>query len=244
MKYRTAVMYMEIGCFVVCLSGWALVCSTLPTEYWNYSTNDQAVLTTSNFFSNLWKDCVSDSTGVSDCKEFPSLMALDLNIHMCRALVIMAIILSFFGAVLSLVGMKCTKIGGSDVANTRVTFAAGINYMVAGFCAMIAYSWYGNKIRKEFVNPNFKASKNEIGAAIFVGWGGSSLLIIGGFIFSFFAKMEGLQCRPTLQLESASCTPAQTRRTTIISLPLREASEGRKTRATMTLSRAPTDTYV
>ncbi|XP_023648894.2 claudin-10-like [Paramormyrops kingsleyae] len=244
MKYRTAVTYMEIGCFVVCLLGWALVCSTLPTEYWNISTLDQGVLTTANFFSNLWKDCISDSTGVSDCKEFPSLLALELNIHMCRALVIMAIILSFFGAVLSLVGMKCTKIGGSDVANARVTFAAGINYMVAGFCAMIAYSWYGNKIRKEFVNPNFKAAKFELGAALFVGWGGSSLLIIGGFILSFFAKKEGLRCRSTLQPEPTPCTPARTRRTTIISLAFKEASEGRKTRATMTPSRAPTDTYV
>lgn len=76
MKYRMVVMYVEIGCFVTCLFGWILVCSTLPTEYWTFSEVSDVVLTTSNFYSNLWKDCVSDTTGVSDCKEYPSLLAL------------------------------------------------------------------------------------------------------------------------------------------------------------------------
>ena len=76
MKYRTVVMYMEISSFVSCLSGWILVCSTLPTEYWTFSEVGTIVLTTANYYSNLWKDCVSDTTGVSDCKEYPSLMGL------------------------------------------------------------------------------------------------------------------------------------------------------------------------
>lgn len=28
--------------------------------------------------------------------------------------------------------MKCTKIGGSEIANARVTFAAGITYLFSG----------------------------------------------------------------------------------------------------------------
>lgn len=76
MKYRTLVMYMEIGCFVSCLCGWILVCSTLPTEYWTFSEVGSVVLTTSNYFSNLWRDCISDTTGVSDCKDYPSMLAL------------------------------------------------------------------------------------------------------------------------------------------------------------------------
>lgn len=76
MKYRTVVMYLEIGSFVSCLAGWILVCSTLPTEYWTFSEVGSIVLTTSNYYSNLWKDCISDTTGVSDCKDYPSLLAL------------------------------------------------------------------------------------------------------------------------------------------------------------------------
>lgn len=54
------------------------------------------------------------------------------DIHMCRALIIIAIILSFFGSILVLVGMKCTKIGGTEIVNARVTFAGGMNYLIGG----------------------------------------------------------------------------------------------------------------
>ncbi|XP_029315256.1 claudin-10-like [Cottoperca gobio] len=191
MSYRTVVMYIEIGCFVVCVSGWILVCSTMPTEIWTWSEVDSIVLTTSNYFSNLWKDCISDSTGVSDCKGIPSMLALNWDIHMCRALIIISIILAFFGSVLVLVGMKCTKIGGSEISNSRVTFAGGMNYLIGGLCSMTAFSYYGNKIRAEFQNPNYKAQKFEIGVGVFIGWGGSTLLVVGGLIYSIFAGMEG-----------------------------------------------------
>ena len=52
-------MYMELGCFVCCLCGWILVCSTLPIEYWTWSEVGSVVLTTGNYYMNLWKDCVS-----------------------------------------------------------------------------------------------------------------------------------------------------------------------------------------
>ncbi len=76
MRQRTVAMYVEIGCFLSCLSGWILICSTLATEYWTFSAVGSVVLTTGNYYSNLWMDCVSDTTGVSDCKYYPSMMDL------------------------------------------------------------------------------------------------------------------------------------------------------------------------
>lgn len=186
-------MYMEIGCFTVSVFGWILVCSTMPIEIWTWSEVDSIVLTTSNYFSNLWKDCISDSTGVSDCKGIPSMLALHWDIHMCRALIIISIILAFFASILMLVGMKCTKIGGSSIANARVTFAGGMNFLISGMCSMVAFSYYGNKIRADFQNPNYKLQKFEIGVGVFIGWAGSTLLVAGGLIISIFAGMEGCQ---------------------------------------------------
>lgn len=57
---------------------------------------------------------------------------LSAFLHACRALAVCAVITGFFGGVLTLVGMKCTKIGGSEIANARVTFAGGITYLVSG----------------------------------------------------------------------------------------------------------------
>jgi hypothetical protein len=67
----------EIIAFLVSISGWVLVSSTLPTDYWKVSTIDGTVITTATFWANLWKTCVTDSTGVYNCKDFPSMLALD-----------------------------------------------------------------------------------------------------------------------------------------------------------------------
>lgn len=70
-------MIIEIAAFLVSTAGWVLVSSTLPTDYWKVSSNDGTVITTATFWCNLWKICVTDSTGVSNCKDFPSMLALE-----------------------------------------------------------------------------------------------------------------------------------------------------------------------
>uniref|UniRef100_A0A4W5PC51 Uncharacterized protein n=1 Tax=Hucho hucho TaxID=62062 RepID=A0A4W5PC51_9TELE len=65
------------------------------TEIWTWSEVDSIVLATSNYLSNLWKDCTSDSTGVTDYKGIPSMFALNWDIHIRRALIITSIILGF-----------------------------------------------------------------------------------------------------------------------------------------------------
>ncbi|KAK2856769.1 hypothetical protein Q5P01_005504 [Channa striata] len=243
MKYRTVVMYMEIGCFVSCLCGWMLVCSTLPLEYWSFSEDGGNVLTTGDYYSNLWRDCVSDNTGAADCKDYPSMLALSGFLHGCRALAVCAVITGFFGGVLVLIGMKCTKIGGSEVANARVTFSGGITYSVSGVCGMITYSWWANKTITEFLDPQFVNMKNELGAAIFIGWGGSILLIFGGLVLSYFSGKEGLpsssQERPqrpstyvTARTRRTYMLPASSSRVTLVPPLLYEGRQSRTTRAT------------
>lgn len=58
------------------MSGWILVSSALAIEHWTWSEVGSVALTTGNYFSNLWKDCVSNSTGVSDCEEYTSMVDL------------------------------------------------------------------------------------------------------------------------------------------------------------------------
>ncbi|KAM9830046.1 claudin-10a isoform X2 [Syngnathus typhle] len=164
-------MATEIVAFLLSVSGWILVSSTLPTDYWKVSSVDGTVITTATFWSNLWKTCVTDSTGVSNCKDFPSMLALD------------AVCLGFFGAVLALLGMKCTKVGGSENIKTRLAVFAGFQYILSGLCCMTACSIYAHRITTDFFDPLFVAQKFELGAALFIGWAGSVLCILGGLIF-------------------------------------------------------------
>lgn len=90
-------MYIEIGCFVTCVVGWILVCSTLPMEYWTFSEVSSTVLTTNHFHSNLWKDCTSDSTGMVDCKAFPTLISLQRkSAYFCSYSAYLAVYQMFF----------------------------------------------------------------------------------------------------------------------------------------------------
>ncbi len=38
-------------------------------------------------------------------------------------------------------------------------------------------------------------SRFELGSALFVGWGGSALLVVGGFVYSITAGKEGCRSR-------------------------------------------------
>ncbi|XP_038673880.1 claudin-10-like [Scyliorhinus canicula] len=178
-------MTVEIVAFMLSVSGFILVSSTLPTDYWKVSSIDGTVITTATFWANLWKTCVTDSTGVSNCKDFPSMLALDAYIQVCRGLMIAAVCLGFFGFIFSLVGMKCTKVGGSDRIKGKITVCAGMLFIFSGLASVIAFSWYANRITAEFYDPMIVEQKYELGAALFIGWAGSSLSILGGAMFCF-----------------------------------------------------------
>lgn len=45
---------------------------------------------------------------------------------------IAAVSLGFFGAILALVGMKCTKIGGSKTTKARLTVLSGFHFILSG----------------------------------------------------------------------------------------------------------------
>lgn len=178
-------MVSEIIAFILSVAGWILVSSTIPTDYWKVSSIDGTVITTATFWSNLWKTCVTDSTGVSNCKDFPSMFALEGYIQICRGLMIAAVCLGFFGSIFALVGMKCTKIGGSDRTKSRITGFSGFIFILGGLCAVTGCSLYAHRITSEFFDPNFVAQKYELGAALFIGWAGSVLCILGGIALCF-----------------------------------------------------------
>lgn len=56
---------------------WLMVGVALPNRYWKVSTVDGNVITTSTIYENLWMSCATDSTGVHNCRDFPSLLALN-----------------------------------------------------------------------------------------------------------------------------------------------------------------------
>uniref|UniRef100_A0A8P4GJF3 Claudin n=1 Tax=Dicentrarchus labrax TaxID=13489 RepID=A0A8P4GJF3_DICLA len=67
----------EAFAFFLGFLGWLMVGVALPNRYWKVSSVDGNVITTSTIYENLWMSCATDSTGVHNCRDFPSLLALN-----------------------------------------------------------------------------------------------------------------------------------------------------------------------
>lgn len=62
--------------FFMAAVGLLMLGVTLPNGYWRVSTVHGNVITTNTVFENLWYSCATDSLGVHNCWEFPSMLAL------------------------------------------------------------------------------------------------------------------------------------------------------------------------
>uniref|UniRef100_A0A8C9K3B6 Claudin 7 n=1 Tax=Panthera tigris altaica TaxID=74533 RepID=A0A8C9K3B6_PANTA len=107
-------------------------------------------------------------------------------IQATRALMVVSLVLGFLAMFVATMGMKCTSCGGDDkVKKARIAMTGGGIFLVAGLAALVACSWYGHQIVTDFYNPLVPMNlKYEFGPAIFIGWAGSALVILGGALLS------------------------------------------------------------
>ncbi|XP_064167168.1 claudin-10a isoform X2 [Anguilla rostrata] len=173
----------------------ATIGATVSNE-WKTTSRASSVITATWVFQGLWMNCAGNAIGAVHCREHLTIFKLEGYIQVCRGLMISAVCLGFFGSVFALVGMKCTKIGGSDKTKARIVCLAGFNFILSGLCSLTACSLYAHRITSEFFDPMFIAQKFELGAALFIGWAGSVLCILGGVVFCFSMAEGFTESRP------------------------------------------------
>ncbi|XP_030634667.1 claudin 15-like b isoform X2 [Chanos chanos] len=174
-------MAVELMGFLLGVGSWLLTGASLANDFWRVSSFAGSVITSSRQYQNLWQSCAESSTGVSNCREFESLLALPGYIQACRALMIIALLLGLFSMVLSILGLKCTKLGStSPEAKGKLALTAGILFILSGLCTLSAVSWYAARVVQEFYDPFFGGTKFELGAGLYLGWAAAALAILGG----------------------------------------------------------------
>lgn len=62
----------------------------------------------------------------------PLILCHKAYIQVCRGLMISSICLGFFGTIFALIGMKCTKLGGSGPTKARLTVVSGFHFILSG----------------------------------------------------------------------------------------------------------------
>ncbi|XP_031140899.1 claudin-4-like [Sander lucioperca] len=165
----------------LCIIGWIGVIITCILPQWKVTAFvGQNIVTAQTTWEGIWMSCVVQSTGQMQCKVYDSMLALSSDLQAARALTIISVLLGVVGILLSLAGGKCTNCVEEESAKAKIGVTSGVIFIVAGVLCLIPVSWTANTIIQNFYNPMLGLDKRELGASLFIGWGASGLLILGG----------------------------------------------------------------
>ena len=82
----------------------------------------------------------SSIVSLSFCAPLPASFCLLYLVHIqtCRALMVVSVLLGFIGIIVSVVGMKCTKVGDNNPSTkTRIAVTGGALFLLAGVISFI-----------------------------------------------------------------------------------------------------------
>uniref|UniRef100_A0A673BAF7 Claudin n=1 Tax=Sphaeramia orbicularis TaxID=375764 RepID=A0A673BAF7_9TELE len=180
--------------FIMCVISWLITGAALANDYWKISTVSGSVIISQRQFENLWHACAENSAGIAECRDFESLLGLPSHVQACRALMIISLLLGLGCMVVSLLGLKCIRIGSAtDQSKAKIAVTGGILSMLAGLCCLIAVSWYAYRVVQDFHDPFYGGIKFELGAGLYMGWGGACLAVLGGALLCSACKRAGNQ---------------------------------------------------
>ncbi|XP_018429147.1 PREDICTED: claudin-15-like [Nanorana parkeri] len=113
-----------------------------------------------------------------------------------RALMISALVFGLFSCLSGMVGLQCTKVAEENsVLKGKFATVAGALSIFAGICAGISVSWYAFNITAEFFNPLYPGTKYEIGPALYLGWSGALLNVVGGSLLCCSFKTQVVEAK-------------------------------------------------
>ncbi|XP_034722865.1 claudin-4-like [Etheostoma cragini] len=165
----------------LCIIGWIGVIITCALPQWKVTAFvGQNIVTAQTTWEGIWMTCVVQSTGQMQCKVYDSMLALTSDLQAARALTIISVLLGVLGILLSLAGGKCTNCVEDESAKAKIGVTSGVIFIIAGVLCLVPVCWTANTIIQNFYSPMLGPDKRELGASLFIGWGASGLLILGG----------------------------------------------------------------
>ncbi|XP_061733485.1 claudin-4-like [Nerophis ophidion] len=157
------------------------------------------------FWEGLWMTCVSEYTGQMQCKLYDALLDLSPELQAARGLVCISLVLGCLAFLVFLLGARCTKCLSHPGVKTRVVLGSGVVFCLAALASLVAVSWTANNVIRDFHNPRVpEVLKRELGAAIYIGFVTSGLMVCGGVILC------ASRPSPRTTFHSSVYTPART----------------------------------
>ncbi|XP_063323358.1 claudin-18-like [Pelmatolapia mariae] len=185
--------------FVLSLIGIAGIIAATGMDQWATQDLFDNVVTAVYSYSGLWRSCVRQSSGFTECRPYFTILGLPALLQAVRALMIVGIVLGAIGLLIAIFSLKCLKMGNmEDNIKATMTLSAGIMLLLAGVCGIAGVSAFANLIVQSFqfttYASGFSGTSNvggltgtltpryTFGPALFVGWIGGAILFIGGIL--------------------------------------------------------------
>ncbi|XP_029027169.1 claudin-19-like [Betta splendens] len=177
-----AVGLQHVGLILAVVS-WCLQSSCTSSKVWKTRSQAESVTTSQWQFEGLWMSCAATSLGSVQCSKFKTVLGLPAHLQACRALMILSLLLGLASIIVSVLGLKCTKIGRtSDHAKGAITLSGGIMFILSGVFTLTAVSWYAARVISEFYDPLHGGVRFELGTGLYLGWAASCLAVVGGLM--------------------------------------------------------------
>ncbi|KAF3705720.1 Claudin-4 [Channa argus] len=181
-----ASMGMQLLASVLCLLGWAGIIISCILPMWKVTAFvGTTIITSETMWEGIWMSCVVQSTGQIQCKPYESVLALSSDVQASRSLILLAIATGGVGLILAFIGGKCTRFLDEEGERVKgkVAVAAGSVLITTGVLCLIPTSWVATAVVVNFYRSTIDAQRRELGACLYIGWGASILLILGGGLF-------------------------------------------------------------
>ncbi|XP_073696813.1 claudin i [Garra rufa] len=180
----------QIVCVALGILGLIAAVVTIAVPRWKISAFiGQNIITAQVQEEGLWMECVVQSTGQQQCKAYDSLLILSSDLQAARAMTIIGCMLTVLCLLILCAGADFTTCIENEEVKPKVSLVAAVGLIVAGLLLIIPVSWAANNVVRDFNNPLVAQSqKRELGACIFVGWGGGVLLLLAGGLLCCFSR--------------------------------------------------------
>ncbi|KAJ8400047.1 hypothetical protein AAFF_G00400860 [Aldrovandia affinis] len=142
------------------------------------------IVVSQSISEGLWMSCVVQSTGQIQCKVHDSMLGLSKDLQIARALTVISAVIGMIGLIVTTAGAQCTNCVKTQSVKSSLVKSGGVIFILSGLFVLVPLCWMANNIIADFYNPGVPATqKREIGAAIYIGWAASALLLLGGTMF-------------------------------------------------------------
>ncbi|KAM4731177.1 claudin-10-like [Anableps anableps] len=180
----------QIFGFLISSLGWLFILCTMAMDYWRISQiggqGGSFIIKVAWYWSNLWKDCFTDSTAVTNCRDYGVLWSVKYYVQAVRGLLMCGLTIGFFAVVCCFVGMECTYIGGAEPTKDKLVFSGAVFHFVGGVSNLVAYCLYINRVARTAFASNLPAGelRYDLGPPIFLGLVGCFLIFFGAVLYA------------------------------------------------------------